>query len=84
VQADDKIVAAGAANTQGNSNFGVARYLGNGDLDPSFDQDGKLTVDFFSLTDFAENIAIQSNGKIVLGGLAIDNFDGYAVVRLLP
>ena len=84
VQADGKIVAAGAANTQGNSNFGVARYLGNGDLDPSFDQDGKLTIDFFSLTDFAENIAIQSNGKIVLGGLAIDSFDGYGVARVLP
>jgi uncharacterized delta-60 repeat protein len=84
LQADGKIVAAGAANTQGNSNFAVARYLGNGDLDPSFDQDGKLTIDFFGFTDVAENIAIQSNGKIVLGGLARDNVDGYAVARVLP
>jgi uncharacterized delta-60 repeat protein len=84
LQADGKIVAAGAANTQGNSNFGVARYLANGDLDPSFDQDGKLTFDFFTSTDFAENVAIQSNGKIVLGGLARDSFDGYGVARVLP
>lgn len=84
LQADGKIVAAGAANTQGNSNFGVARYLGNGDLDPSFDQDGKLTFDFFNSVDFAENIVIQSNGTIVLGGLARDNIDGYGVARVLP
>lgn len=84
LQADGKIVAAGAANTQGNSNFGMARYLGNGDLDTSFVGTGKLTVDFFSFTDIAENVAIQSNGKIVLGGLARDNVDGYAVVRVLP
>ncbi|HKS55794.1 MAG TPA: Calx-beta domain-containing protein [Steroidobacteraceae bacterium] len=84
LQADGKIVAAGAANTQGNSNFGLARYLSNGDLDASLDQDGKLTIDFFSFTDVAENLAIQSNGKIVLGGLARDDVDGYAVARVLP
>ena len=84
LQADGKIVAAGAANTQGNSNFGVARYLANGDLDASFDQDGKLTFDFFSSTDFVENIVIQSNGRILLGGLARDGIDGYAVARVLP
>ena len=84
VQADDKIVAAGAGSAQLNSNFAVARYDRNGNLDTSFNQDGKLTIDFFGFTDVAENIVIQSNGKIVVGGLALHNFDGYGVARILP
>ncbi|HEY7638818.1 MAG TPA: Calx-beta domain-containing protein [Steroidobacteraceae bacterium] len=84
VQADGKIVAAGRSSSQLNSNFAVARYDTKGNLDPSFNVDGKLTVDFFGSTDIAENIVIQSNGKIVLGGIARDIFDGYGVARVLP
>jgi uncharacterized delta-60 repeat protein len=84
LQADGKIVAGGASNVQINSNFAVARYDSDGDLDTSFSADGKLTIDFFGSTDVAENIAIQGNGKIVLGGLARDSVDGYGVARVLP
>ena len=84
LQSDGKIVAAGASNTQVNSNFAVARYDEDGDLDTSFSQDGKLTIDFFGFTDVAESIAIQSNGKIVLGGLARNSVDGYGVARVVP
>ena len=84
VQADDKIVAAGRSSSQLNSNFAIARYESNGAIDTSFDQDGKLTIDFLGSTDIAENVAIQSNGKIVLGGIARDSVDGYGVARVLP
>lgn len=84
LQSDGKIVAAGASNTQLNSNFAVARYEEDGDIDTSFSQDGKLTIDFFGFTDVAENVAIQPNGKIVLGGLARNSVDGYGVARVLP
>ena len=84
MQADGKIVAAGGSNIQVNSNFAVARYESDGDLDTTFTDDGLLTIDFFGFTDVAENIAIQSNGKIVLGGLARNNVDGYGVARVLP
>ncbi len=84
LQADGKIVAAGASNTEINANFAVARYDRNGDLDTTFSQDGKLTIEFFGSTDIAENIAIQSNGKIVLGGIARDSVDGYGMARVLP
>jgi uncharacterized delta-60 repeat protein len=84
VQADGKIIAAGRSSSQLNSNFAMARYEIDGTLDTSFDQDGKLTVDLFGSTDIAENVAIQSNGKIVLGGIARENVDGYGVVRVLP
>jgi uncharacterized delta-60 repeat protein len=84
LQADGKIVAAGASNSQGNADFAVARYDRDGNLDASFSQDGKLTVDFFLLPDVAENIVIQSNGKIVLGGVVTEAFEGYGVARVLP
>lgn len=85
LQADGKIVAAGFSSGQTNSNFAVARYDGsNGSLDTSFSQGGKLSIDFFGFTDVAEHVAIQSNGKIVLGGLARNSVDGYGVARVLP
>jgi uncharacterized delta-60 repeat protein len=84
LQADGKIVAAGVSNSQGNADFAVARYDRDGNLDTSFSQDGKLTVDFFLLPDIVENVVIQSNGKIVLGGVVTDGFEGYGVARVLP
>jgi uncharacterized delta-60 repeat protein len=84
LQSDGKIVAAGRSSGQLNSNFALARYDSLGNLDTSFNDDGKLTIDFFGFTDIAENVAIQSNGRIVLGGLARDSVDGYGVARVLP
>jgi uncharacterized delta-60 repeat protein len=85
LDADGNIVAAGFSSGQTNGNFAVARYAGsNGSLDASFSQDGKLTIDFFGFADAAENVAIQSNGKIVLGGVARNNVDGYGVARVVP
>lgn len=95
LQSDGKIVAAGSSSEQTNPNFAVARYNLDGSLDTSFSQGGKLTIDFFGFTDVAENVAIQSNGKIVLGGLATGTFvpgttqpgtslEGYGVARVLP
>ena len=84
LQSDGKIVAAGASNTQINSNFALARYESDGDLDTTFSQGGKLTIDFFGSTDVAENIVIESNGRIVLGGIARDSVDGYGMARILP
>jgi uncharacterized delta-60 repeat protein len=48
-----------------------------GDLDPTFDGDGKVTTDFDSSTDQANGVALQADGKIVAAGLAIvsGNFD---------
>ena len=43
-----------------------------------------LTVDFFGFTDSAESVLVQPDGKIVLGGVARNNVDGYGLVRILP
>ena len=44
-----------------------------GNLDPSFDSDGKVMTDFNGNNDSGNSIAIQSDGKIVVGG-----YPGYA------
>jgi uncharacterized delta-60 repeat protein len=46
----------------------VARYRRNGDLDPSFGVGGKVTTDFGTTRDFANSVAIDARGRIVVGG----------------
>jgi uncharacterized delta-60 repeat protein len=84
LQSDGRIVVAGRSSSQTNSNFAVARYSDAGVLDTAFGNAGTLTIDFFGFTDIAESVAVQFDGKIVLGGLARDNVDGYGVARVLP
>jgi uncharacterized delta-60 repeat protein len=84
LQGDGRIIVAGRSSNQVNPNFAVARYLGDGTLDTSFAGTGKLTVDFFGFDDAAENVIVQPDGRIVLGGLARENLDGYGLARIVP
>jgi hypothetical protein len=72
--ADIKIVVAG--DNPDAEDFVLARYSANGSLDASFGSGGQLTTDF--------NLGAELAGKIVLGGLARDDVDGYGVARVLP
>jgi len=66
-----KIIAAGSATTAtGGTDFALACYEGNGNLDPAFGQGGKTTADFFGANDGARGVALQRDGKIVLSGFA--------------
>lgn len=83
LQPDGKIVAAGGAG----GNFAVARYNPDGSLDTSFSSDGKHTTIVGSFA-AASSVAIQDDGKIVLGGsgrtgASQDEYD-FAVVRYNP
>ena len=69
IDSGGKVVLAGQA---GNS-FGVARYSAAGDLDSTFDSDGKVAVNFGSGADGARDMAILANDKILLGGFATNN-----------
>ncbi|MGB2787935.1 MAG: FG-GAP-like repeat-containing protein, partial [Dokdonella sp.] len=62
VQGDGKIILAG---TNGFDNA-LVRYNPNGTLDSSFDGDGLVTTSVDSLMDSANEIAFQSDGKIVV------------------
>ncbi len=68
---DGNIVVVGKAtiNHSLSRQFGVVRYDSNGNLDTSFSEDGKVTTGFsFSSRDRADAVAIQSDGRILVGG----------------
>ncbi len=69
VQPDGKAVVAGTRFDMGPSDdFVLARYTVSGALDPTFDGDGKVTTDFGGRSDGADDVAIQTDGKLVAAG----------------
>ncbi len=83
----DRIVVVGQVDraSTGDSDFGVARLLTNGTLDSSFDSDGKLQVAFdlgATLRLDAPYAVIVRNGKISIGGIAIDGDLGVSRIGL--
>jgi uncharacterized delta-60 repeat protein len=69
VQTDGKIVVAGVTGDGSNTNndFLVTRFNTNGTLDPTFGTGGKVITDFGNTEDVT-SVAIQSDGKILVGG----------------
>jgi uncharacterized delta-60 repeat protein len=61
---DDRLLAAGRAN----EDFALARYSLGGRLDAGFSGDGKLRTDFPFNDDAAATIALQDDGKLLVGG----------------
>lgn len=84
VQPDGKVVVVGEKWTSAGRDLAIARYNTNGSLDTTFSGDGKQVVNVRAL-DQAVAVAIQTDGKIVVGGQTC-NADGtscdVAVVRL--
>lgn len=70
LQADGRIVVAGAAHDGIGRRFALARYNVDGSLDASFGTGGKVTTSFFGFDDGATAVAVQANGKIVAVGSA--------------
>jgi uncharacterized protein (TIGR02145 family)/uncharacterized delta-60 repeat protein len=64
---------------EGDNDFAVARYDSTGSLDFNFSADGLLTIDMGSTYDYANGIALQSDGKILVAGFSGGDF---AVIRL--
>jgi uncharacterized delta-60 repeat protein len=64
--ADQKIVAAGQARLK----LAVLRYNPDGTLDSTFAGDGKATTNFTRGLDYADDVALASDGKIVAAGTA--------------
>jgi uncharacterized delta-60 repeat protein len=86
LQSDGKIVVCGYTFISGLLNdFAIVRYNIDGTLDNSFGIRGKVITDFNNNSDDkATSIAIQSDGKILVGGLSSqDSKCYYAIVRYL-
>jgi uncharacterized delta-60 repeat protein len=99
IQVDGKIVAVGFAgrkdaNPLGSpgATFAIARYNIDGTPDATFGSDGTVTTDVAPSGDFGQAVAIQTDGKIVVGGVAgVRDFSGgsagngkFALVRYNP
>jgi len=78
---DGKIIVAGA----GPGEFALARYTPNGRLDGSFGRGGLVFTGFQAFQagpeDYAEALAVQTDGKIVAAGRS---FTLFALARYMP
>ena len=68
LQVDGKIIVTGGAVNIGQVDTYVARHNSDGTLDNAFGTGGKVLISFIPGNDSANSIALQSDGKIVLGG----------------
>ena len=66
IQQDGRIVAAGYNSLD----FAVARYEPNGHIDKVFGVNGKVTTDFGNSPEQGQSVAIQADGKILVGGIS--------------
>ncbi|HEY0678988.1 MAG TPA: T9SS type A sorting domain-containing protein [Chitinophagaceae bacterium] len=85
LQPDGKLITVGDTYvTQQSTDICIARYNVDGSLDNTFSGDGKLLLNFGPGRCNASAVAIQQDGKIVIGGVSRANmFSGdFALLRL--
>ena len=84
IQPNGRILVAGHTETNFNlqsQDFLLLRLNSNGTLDTLFGIGGKVTTDFSGRDDAANAIALQPDGRIVLGGLSNGLFFSFALAR---
>lgn len=82
VQPDGKIVACGYAKVGGDYDFGVVRYTAGGARDTTFGGgDGKVTIPFGGY-EYCNDVALQSDGKLVAVGGKSGSSADFAIARL--
>jgi uncharacterized delta-60 repeat protein len=83
MQADGKIVAAGWTGPRGGRDykFAVVRYNTGGGADSTFSGDGVAITNFTPGNDYAWDMALQPDGKIVAVGRAKGAGGVFALAR---
>jgi uncharacterized delta-60 repeat protein len=80
IQSDGKIIAGGSSeNNASQENFTVVRYTVTGTLDSTFGSNGVVTTSIAGIKTRGYSVAIQSTGKIVIGGSS--GFTTFALAR---
>ena len=69
IQSDDKLLVAGSSG----SDFALARYTSDGNIDTTFGSNGKVITDFGG-QDFGTALTIQADGKPIVAGYSSGNF----------
>jgi uncharacterized delta-60 repeat protein/uncharacterized repeat protein (TIGR01451 family) len=71
IQPDGRIVAAGCIECESHlAQFALARWNDDGTLDTSFGQGGTVTTHVGDWVDYARDVTLQPDGKIVVAGSA--------------
>ena len=88
VYPDDRILIAGETEyTTGGYNVELTRYKSDGTADPTFGTNGIVVKNFSYYDHRLHSIALQPDGKIVLGGYAMSSTvasPDFAVFRIKP
>ena len=79
LQPDGKLIVAGSSFNTASPDFLIVRYNGDGSLDTSFGNGGKVVNDF-GAQDYAHAVALQPDGKIVAAGLSQSSSIGNIVL----
>lgn len=81
--ADGRIIAVGATIGGIEADFIVARYLLDGRLDAQFGNGGWLRTRLGHSLDTANSLAVQVDGRILVGGYSLDGNYRAMVARYL-
>jgi len=77
IQPDGKIVVAGTDSNGVHAHPFVARFLANGNLDPSFNSVGYSSIDTLPGNNYGYSVAVQPDGKFLIAG-------SFGLLRLTP
>jgi uncharacterized delta-60 repeat protein len=84
MQLDGKLLAVGYT-TAGTRDVILARYNPDGSLDTGFGGDGLVTTDFTGEADYAYDVVLQPDGKIIIAGVGYISGDTDIILaRYLP
>jgi uncharacterized delta-60 repeat protein len=81
------ILMGGSVEGQSGLEFAVARYNADGSLDTTFGNSGVASADLGSWEDFANGVALDAQGNILLAGYTYppsSNVETFALARLTP
>ena len=82
VQPDGKIVVAGMANNGWDDDFALVRYYPDGNLDGTFDGDGRVISDYGAGDDRIHALLLQPDGKLLVAGeVGTANGQDFALAR---
>ena len=81
LQADGKVLVTATALNSGNNDVALVRLNVDGSLDTTFNGTGGVTTDLGGTSDRAQAVAVQKDGRIVVGGRSgLGGFD-FALLR---